>query len=196
MAGLLGDGQIIGIADSGVDMNSCYFYDSKGRVPVSTYDKATYDLSYRKVIQYAYIPGCGDTTDNNGGHGTHVAGIAAGCIANADITSTGQYDGMAPNAKIAFQDYASNGGGLCIPGMSQLYGNGYAAGARVHTNSWGSFFSGTGYYSTSESDGYLYKNPVNLSLFPLHLVLLFISIGVGHDDLLLCWKCWWKWQWH
>jgi len=88
-AGLLGDGQIIGIADSGVDVYSCYFIDQKkGRVPTSTYDKATFDLSYRKVIQYAYIPGCGDTTDTIGGHGTHVCGIAAGGIANGDITSS------------------------------------------------------------------------------------------------------------
>jgi len=70
---------------------------------------------------------------------------------------------MAPNAQIAFQDYSRNGSGLCIPGVLQLYGNGYAAGARVHTNSWGNFFSGSGYYSTSESDGYLYQNPVIVS---------------------------------
>ncbi len=85
-AGLLGDNQIISIADTGVDVYSCYFYDAQGRVPPSSITSPTSDMKYRKVVQYLYN-GCGDNTDTTGGHGTHVAGIATGKIANANIYS-------------------------------------------------------------------------------------------------------------
>ncbi len=32
-AGIRGEGQIVGIGDSGVDVDSCYFYDPKVRPP-------------------------------------------------------------------------------------------------------------------------------------------------------------------
>jgi len=154
-AGLLGDEQIISIADTGVDSLSCYFYDNQGQVKPTSVSSPYYDMKYRKVIQYLYN-GCGDTSDGAGGHGTHVAGIAVGCIVNADITSDGMYDGVAPNAKLSFSDFGKPGTGLCIPNTNQLYGPGYAAGARVHSNSWGSYFSGNGYYAGQPTDAYLY----------------------------------------
>lgn len=85
-AGLLGDGQIIGIADTGVDVMSCYFYDAQGKVPPSSITTPVSDMKYRKIVQYLYN-GCGDQTDTQGGHGTHVAGIATGNKANANIYS-------------------------------------------------------------------------------------------------------------
>lgn len=76
----------------------------------------------------------------------------------------GKYDGMAPNAKLSFMDLGKPGTGLCIPSPVQLYGPGYIAGARVHSNSWGSQFTGNGYYSSQATDEYLYKNQVNFFL--------------------------------
>ncbi len=158
-AGLLGDGQVIAIADTGVDSFSCYFYDSQGQVKPTSVASPYYDTKYRKIIQYVYN-GCGDTSDAAGGHGTHVAGIATGCMANANISTDGKYDGVAPNAKLSFSDFAKPGTGLCIPSINQLYGPGYTAGARVHSNSWGSYFTGSGYYAGQNTDGYLYKTQV------------------------------------
>ncbi len=83
-AGLRGDGQIAAVADTGLDINSCYFYDPKGHVPFSDISSPVYDLKYRKVIQYTYAT-YSDTSDVEGGHGTHVSGIVTGCINNADI---------------------------------------------------------------------------------------------------------------
>ena len=42
-------------------------------------------------------------------------------------------------------------------------------GARVHSNSWGSFFSGNGYYAAADVDDYLYKHPVRSILMIIFL---------------------------
>lgn len=85
-AGLLGDGQIVAVADTGLDLNSCYFYDPQGHIPYSDILSPVFDTKYRKVIQYTYGK-YSDTSDVEGGHGTHVSGIVAGNIAGADIYS-------------------------------------------------------------------------------------------------------------
>lgn len=85
----------------------------------------------------------------------------------------GQYAGVAPNAKVIFNDFSRGGSGLCIPGAQQLYGIGYSGGARIHTNSWGSPFTGTGYYSTAETDNYLRNNPVSVTCIKLILFHLY-----------------------
>lgn len=55
----------------------------------------------------------------------------------------------------------STGEGLCAPSANTLYSVAYNAGARVHSNSWGSYFSGSGYYSGQDVDAYLYANNVS-----------------------------------
>jgi len=47
-AGLTGTGQILAVADTGVDVQSCFFSDpSKGVVEMSTVQAPVFDLSYR-----------------------------------------------------------------------------------------------------------------------------------------------------
>lgn len=157
----MGDGQIVSIADTGCDVTSCYFYDSGGAVTPSDITSPVYDHTRRKVIQYTYMSGTTNTWDDVGGHGTHVSGIVAGNKQGADITSDGQYDGVAPNAQIAFMDLSAGGGNVIIPPVSLLYGDGYSVGARVHTNSWGSYFSGSGYYCSHDVDDVLHNNQVS-----------------------------------
>lgn len=89
-AGLRGDGQIVSVADTGLDIYSCYFYDPQGHVAFSDIKSSVFDTKYRKVVMYSYIPGSSDTSDEAGGHGTHVSGTAAGSIAGADVT-TGEF---------------------------------------------------------------------------------------------------------
>eukprot|EP00981_Chlorochromonas_danica_P002933 scaffold600_cov193-Ochromonas_danica.AAC.9 len=157
-AGLQGDGQIMAISDTGLDSKSCFFYDPQGQVTPTDVSKPFFDNKYRKIIQYSVVGGCGDNGDGEGGHGTHVSGIAVGAILNQDITGGGKYDGVAPNAKVVFTDMGKPGGGLCVPPLSQLYGNGKAAGARIFSNSFGSYFTGTGYYANQDMDNYLFNN--------------------------------------
>jgi serine protease AprX len=73
-----------------------------------------------------------------------------------------EYGGVAFGAKIAFLDLANSPDeGVSVPDVDQTYGPGYQAGARVHTNSWGSPFSTGDYYDVSDVDQYLYDHPVS-----------------------------------
>jgi hypothetical protein len=68
--GLDGTGEIIAIADTGVDTSHCFFRDPTEEVP---YD-ATISHTHRKLVNYYRFV---DGSDLNG-HGTHVAGSALG----------------------------------------------------------------------------------------------------------------------
>jgi subtilisin family serine protease len=128
--GITGKGQIVGIADSGLDMQSCLFADmnqnevalQQARVSAGNETSHQYP-THRKIAQYfAYADGREGET---GGHGTHVAGSVAGSVdakyATAKVTVGGvstpiqQHHGMAPDARIAFADIGIVNGGLVVP---------------------------------------------------------------------------------
>ncbi len=70
------------------------------------------------------------------GHGTHTSGSAVGAPVNGN-----QYEGMAPDAKIAFWDLGRGGVDTIVPPAdlnSDYYPVSYSVGARVHSDSWGS----------------------------------------------------------
>ncbi|KIX95990.1 uncharacterized protein Z520_08245 [Fonsecaea multimorphosa CBS 102226] len=80
-------------------------------------------------------------SDDPDGHGTHVCGSVLG---SGQHSSQGLIQGAAPGATLILQstfskfdeDHRSELGG--IPNdISQLFNEGYLAGARIHTNSWG-----------------------------------------------------------
>jgi len=66
--GLTGTGQIIGIADTGIDMNLCFFKDEANAQPVNRFDSR-----HRKVISYRHRGTWGNTIDEEG-HGSHTTG--------------------------------------------------------------------------------------------------------------------------
>ena len=70
--GLDGRGQIINIVDTGVDALNAFFYDPQN--PLSSISGKT-NKNHRKIIR---IEKYADDLDYYSGHGTHVAGIAAG----------------------------------------------------------------------------------------------------------------------
>ena len=90
--GLLGANQVVAIADTGVDITSCYFSDPSGKfVPPSDISSPKTDASLRKVVQYTYCMNkqCNsDTSDSPNGHGTHVSGTAVGSIYGADLSNS------------------------------------------------------------------------------------------------------------
>jgi subtilisin family serine protease len=65
-AGLTGKNVVIGVSDTGLDLNSNYFYDT-----VSITANSPTASPHRKVASYAYVSGKGDFTDISQGHGSH-----------------------------------------------------------------------------------------------------------------------------
>lgn len=143
-AGITGEGQIVGVADSGLNDLSCFFYDnseaystpSTTRTAANTY---TVEASRRKVIKYVSYA---DGADTFAGHGTHVTGTIVG---NSIFGKYSAGNGVAPGAKVAFFDIQGGSSAyLNVPSLSSnVFKTLYMTGARVLSNSWGSSVSGS-----------------------------------------------------
>jgi hypothetical protein len=159
--GLVGSGQIVGVADSGLDTNEDWFvhYDNGQTVthivteaePTNPPQIGTL-FPNQKVIGYFVMPDA-DAYDHRGAdfHGTHVTGSIAGdrldsvfsgpsgSISSPNNSGYDNDDGMAPNAQILFQDLGGEpSGDLSGQGSSPMWEQAYNAGARIHSNSYGS----------------------------------------------------------
>ncbi len=150
--GLYGQGQIVGVVDTGIDPDMCFFRDpSAGLPPRNECDGGTVvDNSQRKVIAVDFLAsgecagGISSSEWDTHDHGTHVAGTAAGDdFANPLIHDPA--DGMATGAKLVIQDggFATDncadlpGLGCPVVDLNPIFQQAYSQGARLHTNSWG-----------------------------------------------------------
>jgi hypothetical protein len=161
--GIHGEGQIIAIIDTGVDINNCYFAELDGQLPPFNTGSPSgglewenVDLTRRKIVAYDFLyscdqypgkPGC-DTPGqlssyDNQGHGTHSAGAAVGDKGAPIAHDYG--DSVAPAAKLIVQDGGYTTGDACtqFPGvgcpakLTPIFEQAYKQGARIHSNSWG-----------------------------------------------------------
>lgn len=164
-ANLTGYGQIVGVSDTGLDMQSCYFHDDKRPTPYRYVD-----LKHRKVVYYYNNS---DSTDDFGtGHGTHVSGAVAG-KATIDYGTFHDFDGNAPNAKLSFFDIGrkrpSDGKDVLQPPGNldgELFQILYTSGARIMTNSWGESEVTNEYNNGARQiDQFMYNFPDSLVLF-------------------------------
>jgi subtilisin family serine protease len=106
-AGLDGRNQIVGMGDSGIDMDSCFFSDPANpfAVPAAgTFEWAS--PTHRKVVFYWAL--ADDSFRDLVGHGTHTAGSVAG-FNPAAPGSKGT--GAAKGARLAFADLSRTAGG-------------------------------------------------------------------------------------
>jgi hypothetical protein len=127
-----GAGQIVGVADTGLDETHP---DFAGRV-------AGVVARGRR----------NDASDPHG-HGTHVAGSALGDGA----ASGGTLAGVAPGASLFFQsllDRRGALGGLPLE-LAELFQEAYDAGARIHNNSWGASTRARYTIDAAEVDGFV-----------------------------------------
>ncbi|MCK5773017.1 MAG: S8 family serine peptidase, partial [Thermoplasmata archaeon] len=143
LLGLDGTGQIVAVADTGLDTgsNSTMHPDLSGRIirayaygRTNNWSDPDIHINTSGVITY------------KGGHGTHVVGSVLG-DGNA---SSGEYSGMAPNASLVMQSTMLSTGSLSIPAYFTLFNDAYNSGARIHTNSWSSR-SNLGNYTSIKS---------------------------------------------
>lgn len=127
-----GDGQIVGVADTGLD-------DAHPDIPAS-----------RRVGVVA-LGRPGDSSDPHG-HGTHVTGSVLG----DGTASGGQFRGAAPRARLFFQSLLDSQGGLGgLPfRLQDLFDEAYRSGARIHNNSWGAATSSVYRVTSSEVDDF------------------------------------------
>ncbi|WP_300608200.1 S8 family serine peptidase [Methanohalophilus sp.] len=147
--GLDGTGQIIGIADTGLDtgVNDSSMHD---------------DLEGRIYRIYDYVD---ENPEDYDGHGTHVAGSALGNGSH----SNGKYSGTAPNSTLVFQAIGNETSGyLEINNLSELFLQAYNDGSRIHSNSWGlssEHYYGVYEYLAIDVDNFMWNHPDMLILF-------------------------------
>ena len=72
-SGLDGSGQVVSIADTGLDVNNCYFKDDRGKG--SSF--SSWDYTRRKVVRYDVSTRGGDTSDTVRGHVSFTSAYSA-----------------------------------------------------------------------------------------------------------------------
>jgi len=146
--GLTGEGQVIGVLDTKLDINHCAFIDPS--VPVRMNELMP---DHRKIIAY-------NTEFGSNDHGTHVSGIAGG-----DNGADDDRRGVAYDAKLAYNylpALSDSATGVLFPSLLELH---RSQGARIHTNSWGDD-SRTDYTGWARAaDEFMWLNEDNLILF-------------------------------
>lgn len=159
IGGLDGTGQVVGVADTGLD----------------TGDLATIHLDLDAAVLATYARGrTGDWSDPDG-HGTHVAGAVVGRGDRSD----GQVTGVAPGAQLVFQSTQDSSGGLSgIGDVTDLLTEAMKAGVRIHNHSW---TIGPGYgIHARKVDQFVWTNKEMLLLF---------AAGNAANDIPLCTPC-------
>lgn len=142
--GLHGENQIIGIMDSPIDIDHCFFEDNADN---------TVRPAHRKIVGFRNAAGGAD-----GDHGTFVAGIAAGDDFNNPSAHANR--GMAWAARITFGNSADIGDNSMLSYLSGAANDG----AFIHTNSWHD--EPTPQYSqiAADVDTFVWNNEDNLVL--------------------------------
>lgn len=188
---LTGAGQVVGVADSGLDTGDpvTIHPDFRGRVVGITSWPATTDYA-----PYVHDPKASDDgpADRDSGHGTHVAGSVLGDGSAARTAGAPSVPaGVAPQARLFFQaigqllhwktaeELAAVGltpiddpwppkpfqlAGLPAD-LNALFAEAYAQGVRIHTNSWGSAVAGAYTTEAFAVDRFMWDNPDMLLLF-------------------------------
>ncbi|MBN2541942.1 S8 family serine peptidase [bacterium] len=191
--GLYGNGQIVGAGDTGIDWDGRYFCETSGTINLNGSGSTFSGTPGTKIQGYQTLgddhdgasKNCTALSRGSSGHGTHVAGTIAGdsthhhydyAQAHGGVGSPviARGDGAAPLAKIAFQDISTTPGcgtndalnGIPLNLYTDYFPWAYNAGARIHSNSWGSTLSD---YSTDAQncDRFMWNNKDFLIFFAM-----------------------------
>ncbi|MGA1873786.1 MAG: S8 family serine peptidase [Thermoplasmatota archaeon] len=161
--GLDGTGQIVAVCDSGLDTGS------RSTIHPDFADRIIDGHAYARENDWsdiAFTVRDDEGVHYEGGHGTHVAGSICG----SGAASGGKIRGCASNAGLVFQSVQKDGSRYFdIPDNCRYLDDAYNAGARVHSNSWGThyrdlIYAGRYDYHSWELDHFIWN----------------------HDDLVVC----------
>lgn len=142
-SGYRGRGQIIGVADTGLD----------------TGDEDSLHPDLQGQVERLHTLGRpGDASDLNG-HGTHITGSILGTGA----ASEGKRKGMAPEAKLVFHSIENEEEGLETD-VERILSEAYEDGARIHSDSWGDDDEGEYSYTSYLFDKFLWDHPDMIAL--------------------------------
>jgi serine protease AprX len=188
---LTGAGQVIGVADSGLDTGDTgtMHADLRGRVTiVSSPNQSTAHVTDPAPFD--------DGAADQNGHGTHVAGSISGSGVAGHLLADTPPRGVAWEASLHFTaigqrvswdpDFLAHApepkpkpyGLYGIPGdLTRVFEPAYRAGARVHTNSWGSA------NPASHGDYTAYSSDVDAFMFTHRDMLVVFSAGNDGRDV-------------
>ncbi len=192
--GITGNNQIVAVADSGTTPWAAWFTTlDKGAGPLTEITLSQNPAPVlpaigtlypnRKIIGYWLQPNGPVDYDYASGHGTHttgtVLGDAAGTFgANTYVAATPALpnhdlaDGMAPNAQLLMQDVGGTAStAVYVTDFTGTLQQAYAAGARVHNNSWGAPTQGVYSGNDSEADAVTWADEE-----------LLVVVSAGNDD--------------
>jgi len=156
--GLTGKGQVVAVCDTGLD----------------TGNTSTLHEDVRGRVTRTYCYGRSNNWSDPDGHGTHVVGSVVG----NGTKSSGTFKGVAYEASLILQSHMTSAGGICLPSdLKTLFKTAYdtvsgTAGARIHSNSWGS--GNQSYYpeylgayiaETRAVDQFMFEHPDMLIFF-------------------------------
>ncbi|KAH0785966.1 Clan SB, family S8, subtilisin-like serine peptidase [Histomonas meleagridis] len=174
--GLTGEGEIVNVVDTGIDISHPMFRD-----PMQTLDSITGKTNYnhRKVVRIEPLV---DNKDYSTGHGTHVCGIIAGNT-NCSDCALSQYNGVAPESKLFVYDAGNSeyfgdlSGEVNLDELIELM---KSVGSYISSNSWS-------YNSPSSIETYkfnliTYNNPNILFVFAAGNDYEFNSINCPSDS--------------
>ncbi|GLI64306.1 hypothetical protein VaNZ11_007533 [Volvox africanus] len=185
-AGLQGQGEIVGVGDSGVDVDQCYFRDPAytgvyasrlaNTTGLPTIGAMTYWRipDHRKVVQYAFQPNFGDFIDGYGSHGTMCGSVIAGSSLSdlsdrKSPTVLTLATGTAPLARLSVVDFSPGyeATQLFVPTNLKVdyLPVHVRAGATISSDSWGTLL---GDYNNraQDFDTFLWRNPDFISFVP------------------------------
>jgi hypothetical protein len=180
--GLTGAGEIVAVADTGLETGLCFFDDPLRPAVAQTVAPPatlTLDPDHRKILAWNAPHASSLATDDSFRHGTHTAGSAVGDDlahpAQGGSAGHDSGDGMAPAARLVFEDVSGPVNSACstsitVDSMDDLLVQEYAAGARISSNSWGGSAGGGHDGTTVELDQ---------SGFTLEDMLVLFSAGNG-----------------
>jgi len=149
--GLTGQGQMLALADSGLDT---------GNINDLHPDLRNDETGKSKVIMLKSWAGLNKPADTIG-HGTHMAGTMVG----SGKASNGKYAGVAPGARLIFQGIVNDKGQVAPPvNIEEIFQPAYTLGARVHVNGWGRDENKYG-SASAQIDSFIWNHPAFLAVF-------------------------------